>query len=75
MAEIGKKVTLHGTTELVSGIESKIYLIRGLRVMLSHDLAQLYRVETRVLMQSVRRNLDRFPSDFQFLLQVKSLQS
>ena len=73
MAEVGKKVTLHGTTELVSGIESKIYLIRGLRVMLSHDLAQLYKVETRVLMQSVRRNLDRFPSDFQFLLTSQEL--
>jgi hypothetical protein len=73
MAEIKKKVVLQGTTEIVSGIESKIYSIRGTRVMLSHDLAQLYGIETRVLMQAVRRNLDRFPVDFQFLLTNQEL--
>ena len=64
MVEIKKRVALQVTTELVPGIESKIYSIRDLRVMLSHDLAQLYGIETRVLMQAVRRNLHRFPSDF-----------
>ena len=73
MVEIKKRVALQGTTELVPGIESKIYSIRDLRVMLSHDLAQLYGIETRVLMQAVRRNLDRFPSDFQFLLTNQEL--
>ena len=74
MVEIRKKrVAVEGTTELVPGIESKIYLICGSRVMLSHDLAQLYGIETRVLMQAVRRNLDRFPSDFQFLLTNQEL--
>ena len=44
-------------------ITSKIYLIRGQKVMLDRDLAGLYGVETRVLKQAVRRNIRRFPSD------------
>ena len=46
----------------------KIYLVRGKKVMLDRDLAELYQVETRVLNQAVRRNLDRFPGDFMFSL-------
>ncbi len=49
-------------------IESKIFLIRGRKVMLDRHLAELYNVETRVLNQAVRRNLDRFPSDFMMTL-------
>lgn len=49
-------------------IERKIYLLRGHKVMLDRDLAELYGVETRVLNQAVRRNLDRFPEDFMFIL-------
>jgi hypothetical protein len=49
-------------------VENLIYLIRGHKVMLSHDLASLYGVETRVLVQAVRRNVDRFPEDFMFHL-------
>ena len=49
-------------------IERKIFLIRGHKVMLDRDLAQLYNVETRVLNQAVRRNIDRFPPDFMFSL-------
>ena len=45
-------------------IQSKIYEVRGVRVMLDFDLAALYQVENRVLKQAVRRNLDRFPDDF-----------
>jgi hypothetical protein len=52
----------------VERIEKSIYLIRGERVMLDRDLAELYGVETRVLNQSVRRNRERFPSDFMFEL-------
>jgi ORF6N domain len=63
-----QKVVLSGATQLVTGIESKIYSIRGQRVMLSNDLADLYGIETKVLHQAVRRNLDRFPEDFQFSL-------
>ncbi|MFA5650213.1 MAG: ORF6N domain-containing protein [Proteiniphilum sp.] len=49
-------------------IQSKIYDIRGVKVMLDFDLAEMYGVETRVLKQSVRRNIKRFPPDFMFEL-------
>ena len=49
-------------------IERKIYLIRGHKVMIDRDLAELYGVATRVLNQAVRRNISRFPSDFMFSL-------
>jgi hypothetical protein len=62
------KVLSLGTTELINGIESKIYMIRDQRVMLSTDLAELYGVEHRSLVQAVTRNLDRFPSDFSFVI-------
>ena len=51
-----------------ANIASFIYFIRGEKVMLDTDLAKLYDVETRVLKQAVRRNLDRFPEDFMFEL-------
>ena len=50
------------------GIDNRIYLIRGAQVMLDRDLAELYETETRTLKQAVRRNADRFPSDFMFEL-------
>jgi ORF6N domain len=49
-------------------ITDSILLIRRLKVMLDRDLARLYEVETRVLVQAVRRNLERFPADFMFQL-------
>lgn len=49
-------------------IQNKIYEIRGQRVMLDFDLAQIYQVETRALKQAVRRNIERFPEDFLFRL-------
>jgi len=49
-------------------IESKIYLIRGQKVMIDRDLAKLYGVPTKVLNQAVRRNKARFPKDFMFQL-------
>lgn len=49
-------------------IQNKIYEIRGQKVMLDFDLAELYEVETRILNQSVKRNLQRFPVDFMFQL-------
>ncbi len=52
-------------------IASKIYLLRKQKVMLDKDLAELYGVETRVLVQAVKRNIDRFPSDFMFQLEKK----
>ncbi|MGD1046688.1 MAG: ORF6N domain-containing protein [Bacteroidota bacterium] len=47
-------------------IEKKIFLVRGRRVLLSSHLANLYGIETRVLMQSVKRHTERFPDDFMF---------
>ena len=52
----------------IQTIQSKIYEVRGQRVMLDFDLADLYHVETRVLNQAVKRNLRRFPQDFMFQL-------
>lgn len=52
-------------------IQHKIYEVKGERIMLDFDLAQLYEVETRVLNQAVKRNLDSFPQDFMFRLTAK----
>ena len=49
-------------------IERKIYLVRQQKVMLDSDLAELYSVETKMLNRAVKRNLERFPEDFMFLL-------
>lgn len=49
-------------------IRQKIYLIRGEKVMIDRDLAELYRVETKALARAVKRNKDRFPPDFMFQL-------
>lgn len=56
-------------------IASKIYLMRSVKVMLDRDLAELYGVETKVLKQAVRRNIDRFPADFIFELTKEENQS
>jgi hypothetical protein len=52
----------------VERIEKSIFMIRGLRVMLDKDLAELYGIETKALKQAVKRNVHRFPSDFMFIL-------
>ena len=52
----------------VESIQQRIYLIRGHKVMLDSDLAELYSVETRILVRNVKRHLDRFPSHFMFQL-------
>jgi predicted transcriptional regulator len=59
---------------LTEKIASKIYLIRGQKVMLDRDLADLYSVQTRVLKQAVRRNINRFPFDFMFELTKEELE-
>ena len=52
-------------------IQNKIYELRGQRVMLDFDLAELYQTETKRLKEAVRRNIDRFPGDFMFELDKK----
>lgn len=55
-------------------IQSKIYEIRGCRVMLDSDLAALYQVETKALKQAVKRNIERFPDDFMFELTKEEVE-
>jgi hypothetical protein len=55
----------------IAVIQRKIYEIRGQKVILDRDLAALYQVETKVLNQAVKRNIDRFPEDFMFQLTLK----
>jgi len=62
-------------TVLAEQIERRIFLLRGQKVMLSADLARLYNVEPRALVQAVKRNLDRFPADFMFQLNDKEFRS
>lgn len=67
----------HDEIEIAS-LGAKIYLIRHQKVMLDHDLADLYGVPTKRLKEQVRRNLNRFPSDFMFVLssqEFKNLRS
>ena len=60
---------------LVEAISDKIYLIRGLKVMLDRDLAELYGIETKRLKEQVRRNIERFPEDFMFELTKEELNN
>jgi hypothetical protein len=55
-------------------IQSRIYELRGQKIMLDFDLAEMYEVETRALKQAVKRNMDRFPEDFMFQLTKKEWQ-
>jgi phage regulator Rha-like protein len=59
---------LFGEATVTDRIESLIYIIREERVMLDQDLAALYEVETKALVQAVQRNIKRFPPDFMFQL-------
>lgn len=56
-------------------IKNSIHEIRGKRVILDYELAKMYEVETRVLKQAVRRNIDRFPEDFMFELTEMEIQN
>ncbi len=59
--------------ELIA-IQNKVFTLRGQKVMLDFDLAEMYEVETRSLKQAVRRNIDRFPEDFMFELTKTELE-
>ncbi|HKR06470.1 MAG TPA: ORF6N domain-containing protein [Bacteroidia bacterium] len=56
-------------------IINKIYLIRGMKVMIDRDLAELYGVETKALKQAVKRNLERFPEDFMFEMSAEEFEN
>lgn len=59
----------------VAGVESRIHLLRGCKIMFDADLAKLYGVETKALNKAVKRNLDRFPPDFMFQLSSRELRN
>ena len=61
--------------ETSARIRQAIIMVRGQRVILDRDLAELYRVETRTLKQAVRRNAARFPEDFMFVLTAKEFKN
>ncbi len=63
-----ENLTSSGLAVSVQFVERRIYLIRGHKVMIDEDLAELYGVSTKQLNQQVRRNLKRFPDDFMFQL-------
>jgi hypothetical protein len=65
---------IKSVTVAEEAIISKIYLVTGQKVMIDRDLAELYGVETKVLKQAVRRNIDRFPSDFLFEMTQNELK-
>lgn len=55
-------------------VQSKIFLIRGKQVMIDRDLAELYGVETKVINQAVKRNIERFPEEFRFQLTAEEYE-
>ena len=59
----------------IEPVENLIHLIRGQRVILDSDLAKVYGVPTKRLNEAVKRNLERFPSDFAFLLEPQEVAS
>ena len=71
---LGKEELLPAETPL-ENIENLIFNIRGKQVMLDRDLARLYGVETKVLNQAVKRNIERFPEDFMFQLKKEEFES
>jgi hypothetical protein len=68
MIQHGVPMVSDGTVTAVAQIEHAIHVVRGQKIMLDADLAALYGVQTKVLLQSVRRHQDRFPNDFMFQL-------
>ena len=58
----------------LNSIRNKVYIIRGVQVMLDFDLAEIYGYEVRVLNQQVKRNIDRFPDDFMFQLNSNEIE-
>lgn len=64
---MGNEVVIRGVND-IDVIKNRIYEVRGQRVMLDRDLAELYNVETKRLNEAVKRNIERFPEDFMFKL-------
>jgi ORF6N domain len=75
MPQRGEQMAAKKPVASVEQIESRIFLIRGQKIMLDADLAELYGVETKRLNEQVRRNSERFPEDFMFQLSEEELES
>lgn len=77
MGEEKRIVNKSGTGQLIPAevLEQKIYLLRGHKVMLDKDLAELYGVATKYLKRQIRRNIERFPKDFMFQLSTKEFNN
>jgi len=74
MTKITRTLERRPAHPLIASIETRIFMIRGQKVMVDSDLADLYRVPTKVFNQAVKRNLKRFPKDFMFLLTAKETE-
>ena len=72
MAKVPKFST-NVSAETAETVQDKIYLLRGQKVMLSGDLAELYQVESRALVQAVKWNIARFPSYFMFQISTEEV--
>lgn len=72
---MGTKLEKSTQLALIEEIEDKIYIVRGVRVMLDADLAEVYGVTTKRLNEQVRRNVNRFPKDFVFQLNDEEFES
>ena len=70
MAQQNGKVVIYNDENIIN----RIYLVRGKKVMIDRELAELYGVETRMLNQAVRRNTKRFPEDFMFQMTYEELE-
>ena len=79
MANTTKMILLNEETNIepyeIEDIKQKIYTIRGKQVILDSDIAKLYEVETRVVNQAVKRNIERFPDEFCFQLKKEEYSS
>lgn len=70
-----KKTEHNKALTVIESVENNIHVVRGQRVMFDSDLAEVYKVETKVLNQAVKRNLQRFPSDFMFQLNADEVEN
>ena len=67
-------ITVYNSLDSLKEIEEKIFCIRGVQVMIDKDLAEIYKVETRIINQAVKRNIERFPERYMFQLTKEEQQ-
>ena len=67
-------VVVDNQEDIICDIENRIFCIRGVQVMIDRDLAEIYKVETKILNQAVKRNIERFPERYRFQLTKEEQQ-